>query len=159
MKTRLGRREDIKEIVGYLKEMWMMHAKMEPEYVSAKKIGAYTPERIKRYLKDCFNGSKKSFLLIAEEDWEMAGFLKVDIVKIQSFFVETRVAYLDDVYVLEKYRGRGVTRELVQEAKRLAKKRGIKWLEARIYEFNKPAQKTFEKLGMRSLYSEWFGKI
>ncbi len=39
MKIRLGTRDDVVEVVGYLKEMWLMHCKKEPEFVSEEKIG------------------------------------------------------------------------------------------------------------------------
>lgn len=156
MKIRQGLRKDIPEVAGYLKEMWLMHGKEEPRFVSEKKMGSYNVARIERYLKDCFNGSKRSYLLVAEENGEMVGFLKVNITKIQSFFVQNSVLYLDDTYVKEKYRGNGIAKALEAEAEKIAKKRKIKWLKARIYEFNKPAQNMAKSIGLRPLYSEYF---
>ncbi|KKU55153.1 hypothetical protein A3C34_00540 [Candidatus Amesbacteria bacterium RIFCSPHIGHO2_02_FULL_48_21] len=156
MNIRMGKKEDATEVAGHLKEMWMVHCNLEPEFVSKKKIGAYSLERINRYLKDCFNNSGKSYLLIAEENNELAGFLKVDVTKIQSFFVENRVMYLDDGYVKEKYRRRGISKALQTEAEKIARKRGIKWIKGRIYEFNKSAQELARSVGMRPLYSEYF---
>ena len=91
-----------------------------------------------------------------EENGEMTGFLKVDVVKIQSFFVENQVLYLDDAYVKEKYRGRGIAKTLQAEAEKIARQRNIKWLKARIYEFNGPAQTMAKSVGLRPLYSEYF---
>jgi GNAT superfamily N-acetyltransferase len=156
MKIRLGERKDASVVAGYLKEMWLMHCDMEPEYVSKKIIGGYSPERIKRYLKDCFNKSGKSYLLIAEENNELVGFLKADVVKIQRFFVENRVLFLDDGYVKKEYRRRGISKALQAEAEKIARKRKIKWIKGRIYEFNKPVQGLAESVGMRPLYSEYF---
>jgi GNAT superfamily N-acetyltransferase len=156
MKIRLGERRDVDEVAGCLKEMWLMHCDMEPDFVSKRKISAYSPERIKRYLKDCFSKSGKSYLLIAEDNDKMIGFLKADVVKIQSFFVENRVLYLDDGYVKEEYRRRGVSKVLQAEAEKIAKRRGIRWLKGRIYEFNKPAKEYAKSVGMRPLYSEYF---
>ena len=152
----MGNRADVLVIARWLKEMWLLHCDKEPKYVSGMKIEAYSTKRITRYLKDCFNGSNKSYLLIAEEGTEIIGFLKVDIVKIESFYVETRVLYLDDIYVREEYRGKGVAKALALEAERIAKKRKIKWLKARIYEFNKPAKLMAESVGLQPLYSEYF---
>ncbi len=156
MKIRFGERRDTSEVASYLKEMWLMHCDLEPEFVSKKKIGAYSLERIQRYLKDCFNNSNKSFLLVAEENEELVGFLKADIVKIQSFFVENRVLFLDDGYVKKEYRRTGISKLLQAEAERIAKKKRIKWLKGRIYEFNKPAKEYAKSVGMRPLYSEYF---
>lgn len=156
MNIRLGVKKDVPEIVKYLKEMWLMHCTEEPKYVSADKIGSYSQNRIARYLKDCFNGSDKSYMLLAEEGGELAGFLKVDIIKIESFFIQTRALFLDDVYVKEKYRKQGIANNLILEAEKIAKKKKIKWLKCRIYEFNKPAQAMAKSSGFKSLYSEYF---
>ncbi len=159
MKIRLGSRGDVQEVAGFLKEMWLIHANNEPEYVSRKKIGAYPTRRIIKYLEDCFNGSKKSYLLVAEEEGEIAGVLKADVRKVESFFVETKVLYLDDAYVKDKYRGKGLAKALQEEVEKIAKRRKIKWLKARIYEFNKPAQGVAKSAGMKRLYSEYFKNL
>ncbi len=156
MNVRLGKRKDAELISGWLKEMWLLHSDNEPKFVSERKIGSYTTKRIARYLKDCFNGSNKSYLLVAENDDAVAGFLKADVAKIQSFFMETRVLYLDDMYVKEDYRGKGISKALYAEAEKIAKKRKIKWLKARVYDFNKPAQAMAKSVGLRPLYSEYF---
>ena len=156
MRIRPGMRADAEKIADWLKELWLLHCDNEPQYVSRKKIGAYPTRRILRYLRDCFNGSNKSYLLVAEEGGDIAGFLKIDVAKIESFYVETRVLYLDDIFVREEYRGRGVSKLLYEEAEKIARKRRIKWLKARVYEFNKPAQAMAKSMGLRPLYSEYF---
>ena len=156
MKIRLGTQRDIPDVAGYLKEMWLMHCDKELELLSNDVIGKYSRNKISRHLKDCFNGSNKSYLLVAEENDELAGFLKLDVVKIQKFFKQTRVLYLDDAYVKEKYRRNGISKALHAEAEKIARKRKIRWLKARIYEFNKPAQGMAKSVGLRPLYSEYF---
>lgn len=156
MNIRLGTKADAPEVAKYLKEMWLMHCTEEPKYVSAAKIGAYKESRITKYLKDCFNKSGKSYLLIAEEGKEIAGFLKIDITKIESFYIQTKVLFLDDIFVKDKYRKQGIAKKLILEAEEIAKKKKIKWLKCKIYEFNKPAQEMVKSRNFKALYSEYF---
>lgn len=156
MNIRLGTKEDVEEVGVYLKEMWLMHSEEEPDFVSREVIEKYDSATIENYLKDCFKTGGKSSLLIAEENGEITGFLKVNAEKIQKFFKQTKVLYLDDLYVKEKYRGKGVAKVLIKEAESIAKKKKIRWLKARIYIFNKAAQKLAEKVELKPLYSEYF---
>lgn len=114
---------------------------------------------MKDYFKDCFNGSDKSYLLVAEESGEIVGFLKINIEKIQSFFKEKNVLYLDDGFVVKNFRNKGVMKRLMKKAEEIARKRKIKWMKGRIYEFNKTAQKMAKSIGLKPLYSEYFKKI
>jgi GNAT superfamily N-acetyltransferase len=156
MRIRLATTKDLPEVVPHLKALWIMHGKNNPQFLNYDKMKQYTDARIKKYLNVCFDKSKKSYLLIAEEEGNVAGFLKIDIVEIQKFFIVNKVIYLDDIFVKEEFRGKGVAKLLQQEAEKIAKKKKIKMLKARIYAFNTPAQKMAQSMGLTPLYSEYF---
>ena len=153
MKIRYGTKEDAEKISKCLKEMWFMHADQEPDYIDMEVL---KKSDLKGYFKNCFDGSNKSYLLIAEKKEKLAGFCKLNIEKIQRFFKQRKVLYVDDVYILKDFRRKRVASTLLQEAERIANKRKIKWLKARVYTFNKPAQKLLNSLRYKSLYSEYF---
>lgn len=156
MIIRQGTKKDVQKIKKYLIDSWLNHVDEEPEFLNRPII---EKSDLSSYFEDCFNGSKLSYFFIAEENSKIAGFLKVNIQELQPFFNETKVLYLDDGYVFEEYRGKGISKLLNQEAETLAKKLGIKWLKARVYQFNKSAQSALEKQGFKNLYSEWFKVI
>jgi GNAT superfamily N-acetyltransferase len=153
MDVRMGKKEDLPIIKEWLRESWLAHVDHEPELVNRDVM---EKTDLKNYFKDCFNGSEKSFVLIAQEENRMAGVLKVNIEKIQRFFNQHKVLYLDDIYVLPEFRGRGVSEMLILEAEKLAQKKKIKWLKARVYEFNIPEQKVMGKNGFKKVYGEYF---
>jgi len=153
MNIRLGKESDVKTIGKYLKESWIMHCDNEPKFINKRVV---EKSDLKGYFRECFNKSNKSYLLIAEEGKELAGFCKLNIQKIQRFFNQTKVIYVDDVYVMKKFRGQGLGKLLLDKAEKIAKERKIKWAKARIYLFNKLAIKLFEKTKYRQLYSEYF---
>lgn len=156
MKIRLGEKADIPEVGSLLKELWVMHANNNPKFMNVKRIGGYTEKHMSEYISSCFKKPTTSYLLIADEKNIIAGFLKIDIVDIQPFFKEKRVLYLDDIYVKEEFRGKGVAKFLQKEALKIAKEKKIKMLKARIYTFNAPAQKMASSMGLEPLYSEYF---
>lgn len=156
MRIRFGEKSDLAEISLLLKGLWVMHAENNPKFMNEKRIKGYTESHILKYLSICFKKPQNSYLLIAEEEGILTGFLKIDVTKIQPFFIENKVLYLDDIYVKSEFRGRGVSKLLYEEAEKIAKKKKIKMLKARIYTFNVPAQKMAKSLGLESLYSEYF---
>jgi GNAT superfamily N-acetyltransferase len=151
--VRLGKTEDLTIIMKWLEASWLMHAENEPEFIK-KEVMEKTD--LKNYFKDCFNGSGKSYIFIAQEGWQMAGVLKVNIEKVQRFFSQDKAVYLDDIYVKPEFRGRGVSERLMAEAEKLAKRRKIKWLKARVYEFNIPAQKLMTRNKFKKVDAEYF---
>jgi diamine N-acetyltransferase len=153
MNFRLGTKEDVAAIGNELIGSWFMHEDHEPDFVNRAVL---EKSDLNKYFENCFNDSGLSYFLIAEENKEIAGFVKLNIQEIQKFFNESTVLYVDDIYTRENYRGKGVALSLLKEAEKLAKEKNIKWLKARIYSFNKPAQNTFESAGYKNLYSEYF---
>ncbi len=134
----------------------MMHVDKASGYINP---AAFENFSLDEYFKDCFNESGKAYLLIAEEDGKIAGFAKVNLQDIQSFFVQKKVLYIDDIYTMESFRNRGVGSSLLKEAEKLAIEKNVKWLKARIYSFNKPSQGMFESAGYENLYSEYFRRL
>lgn len=153
MNIRYGTQEDANKYGKYLKEMWLMHVDNEPEFVNRKVV---EQSDLKDYFENCFNGSGKSYLFIAEENGGFAGLCKVNIEEIQKFFNQTTILYLDDIYVREEFRKKGVAKLLIAQTEILAKQKGIKWLKCRVYSFNSPAQNLFKLSGFKALYSEYF---
>jgi len=153
MNLRYGTKEDVLKIRDELKGLWLMHVDNEPKFINKDII---CKSDLKDYFKDCFNGSGKAHLLIAEIDNNIAGFTKVKIDQLQNFFNQDKVLYVDDIYTIKNFRNKGVSTFLLKQAEKLAKDKDIKWLKARIYSFNKPAQAAFLSAGYKNLYSEYF---
>ena len=131
-----------------------MHAHKEPNYINGAVI---EKDSIKKYY-DSIDG-KTTFLIIAEEGDKLVGFLKVVIKEIEPFFLLSKVLYLDQIYVLEKFRNQGVAKLLLKEAEEIARRENIVLLKARVYQFNAPAQQAIKSAKFTQLYSEYFKMI
>lgn len=153
MNIRTGKITDIPQIKEYLLDSWLTHVKQEPKFINPK---TFYNTNLKNYLKNCFNHSYKSYLFVAEDNNEIIGLIKLNVELIESFFYQNRILYIDDIYVSKNFRKQGVAKKLIETAEKIAKKRNLKWIKAKVYQFNKAAQNTFTSSGFKPLYSEYF---
>jgi GNAT superfamily N-acetyltransferase len=72
-----------------------------------------------------------------------------------SSFLARPTLYLEDIFVVPGYRGRGIGRGLLRHCIRLAEERGCGRVEWTCLDWNTGAQRTYEKLGARRL-SDWY---
>jgi GNAT superfamily N-acetyltransferase len=90
--------------------------------------------------------------LIAEEDGAPVGFAL--FFHNFSTFLGLPGVYLEDLFVIPEYRGRGVGRALLKALARLAVERGCGRLEWSVLDWNSEAIGFYERLGARP-NSEW----
>jgi len=115
----------------------------EPDAVEA------TPESLLAQMK---NASPPFECLLAESEGEPVGFA--------LFFLSYSTwrgkpgLYVEDVYVPERLRGRGIGRSLFRELARVALDRGCARLELAVLEWNRPSIEFYEKLDATAL-DEW----
>lgn len=84
-------------------------------------------------------------VLIAEFDGEPAGF--AIYFATYSTFLARQGIYLEDIYVREPLRGRGVGKQLLAEVARVAVERNCGRLEWSVLDWNKPSIDFYESLG------------
>lgn len=151
MKIRPATINDITFIKQCLIDSWVEHAKNEPDLLDEERM---RQANIEQYYRDSLQ-SDKSFVLIAEVDGNVAGTIRADIQNIPGFFKHNTILYIDDVCVAPEYRQHGVAQELLQAVEAIAKQHNIRRLQGRVYEFNKSAQRLFQKMGYRAPHATW----
>lgn len=149
---RSARPEDIPLIKQCLIDSWVEHAKNEPGLLGEERMRS---SDIETYYQECFDHPDNHFLFIAEADEKFAGFIRADIKEIPSFFKYPTILYLDDVYVVPEFRRKGIAKSLIQKAEEIAREKGIKRLQGRVYSYNKPVQKLLESMGYTSPHATW----
>ena len=109
----------------------------------------------KRLIKDGFGLRAKFEPWLAFWDGQRAPIGYMILVKLYSSFEARPTLYLEDLFVLPEYRGRGIGKAMMQRCIRLAWNRGCGRMEWTCLDWNVKAQKFYNKLGARKL-SEWF---
>ena len=112
-------------------------------------------EARKRLLEDGFGERPRfeTWLAFVVGSKEPVGYAL--IFETYSSFLARPSLYLEDIFVLPEYRGRGIGSALLRHCIRLADERGCGRAEWTCLDWNTRAQCTYEKLGAKRL-SEWY---
>jgi len=103
-------------------------------------------------LKEQIFQKKGAEVLFALEDGKEVGFAL--FFHNFSTFLGRRGLYLEDLFVLEEYRGRGHGKALLQKLAALAEERGCGRMEWWCLDWNRPSIELYEALGAEAM-SEW----
>lgn len=98
--------------------------------------------------------NRESVIYLALDEGRPVGF-----VQLYPFFTSVgmkRAWVLNDLYVTEEYRNRGVGRALIAAAQDLARSTSAKWIMLQTYTSNVNAQALYEKLGFEKDTSSWY---
>lgn len=109
----------------------------------------------KRLIKDGF-GARARFqpwLAYWAKEPEPVGYMI--LVDLYSSFEARPTLYLEDLFVVPEYRGRGIGKAMMRRSIGLAWKRGCGRMEWTCLDWNVKAQKFYHKLGARKL-SQWY---
>src|SRR5438128_38872 len=96
-------------------------------------------------LRDAFGPQQKFRSLIAEWNGEPAGY--ASFFYFYSTFRGRAALFLEDLFVLEKFRGKGIGKAMLVEVARLAVKEGCFGLRWEVLDWNTPAIEFYKRLG------------
>ncbi len=131
--------EKVREIMG---KLHMLHVQNRPDLYT--KLDDPFPEQ--EYLS-CMD-SDNHISILAEENEEIMGICLVSF-REKSGMVAGRTAYMDALYVREKFRGQGTGERLFQYVLKEAKERGANRLDLMVWDFNQQAVQFYQKMNMR----------
>ena len=100
----------------------------------------------KTFIKNSIH-SKNGLVIISEIDNIIVGFLQVSICKNFPFFKLKKYGKIQAIYVKEKYRKKGVSTMLLDEAMKWCKKKGLTRISLDVLPNNFHAIKVYEKWG------------
>jgi GNAT superfamily N-acetyltransferase len=111
-------------------------------------------------LRDAFGPSPKFRALIAEWKGEAAGY--ASFFHFYSTYQGNSALFLEDLFVLDKFRGNGIGMALLSAVAKLAIEEGCFGLRWEVLDWNRPAIEFYEKLGATFLnerkvvaFDEW----
>lgn len=141
LNIRKAKKEDIKQIFSLIKEL-AKYEKLAKDVVATEKL-----------LKDNLFGKRKfAEVLIAEFNEKVAGFAL--FFHNFSTFVGKPGIYLEDIYVRENLRNKGIGKALLIEIVKLAQERDCGRIEWSVLDWNEPSIKFYKGLGAKPM-KDW----
>jgi GNAT superfamily N-acetyltransferase len=141
LNLRPARAADVPLILALIREL-ATYEKLVHEVVA-------TEEQLRENL---FGARPQAEVLIAEHDGEPAGFAL--FFHNFSTFLGRHGLYLEDLFVREQHRGKGIGKALLVRLARIAVERGCGRFEWAVLDWNTPAKVFYESLGARAV-PEW----
>ena len=141
---RYAMEKDIEKIEDLLSQVDMVHHNGRPDIF---KIGnKYSEEELKELLKN----KQRPILVSVNESDEVIGYCFgiFQQHKDNSILTDIKTLYIDDLCVDEKFRGKGVGKELYEAALSLAKEKGCYNLTLNVWSCNESAIRFYESMGL-----------
>lgn len=138
LKIRPATRDDVPVLLWLIRELAAYEKKRHKAVVTEDDL-----------LRDGFGPQQKFRALIAEWDGEPAGYASVFY--FYSTFEGRAALFLEDLFVLDKLRGKGIGKALLVEVAKLAIEEqcfGLRW---EVLDWNLPAIEFYQKLGANFL--------
>ena len=144
MKVRQATPEDVPALVALFQELDRMQADWR---VFTPRPGFF--DEVGEKYREAMNNPDAVVLVVEDDEGEAVG-MAYGEARTPSRFSDERALELSGVVVRAGYRGRGVGRELVQEAARFAAERGIAWIELKTFSPNRGAMEFWENMGFEA---------
>ena len=110
------------------------------------------PEATERLRKDCLSKNPRfEAFLVKKSDIAVAYMMYFFT---YSSFLALPTLFLEDIFVLEEYRGQGIGRRIFDFCKEIALKKGCGRIELTVLDWNKSAQKFYEE--NKAQKSNWY---
>ena len=144
MKIRSATLADREGLSRLTAEVHELHREARPDVYME-----FDPEQFRKEISDTLY-RPDSILLVAEEEGELAGMALLTLRQPPNPILKPRLyAFLEELSVGERFRGRGIGTALFTAAKEQALKRGAVSLELQVWSFNEAALRFYEKMGMK----------
>ncbi len=134
LRIRSTTREDVPVLLGLIRELAAYEKKAHKAVVTEDDL-----------LRDGFGPHPKFRMLIAEWQGEPAGY--ASFFYFYSTFQGRPALFLEDLFVLDKFRGKGVGKALLAAVAKLALEEGCYGLRWEVLDWNRPAIQFYERLG------------
>jgi len=154
MKIRKAKKQDIKQIKNLVIKLFSTWDKIDP----ADKLDKdwFNKPKANKFYTDIINKQDK-LLLVAEENNNLIAYLLLETQFRDPFLKGNRIGYISELYVLPRYRGKGISKALLNQGEKWFKKKKFKWIQVSTHSRDKPAIKFWEKKGFKE-FNKYFNK-
>lgn len=141
MLIRKAQKNDFEQIDNMYHSLHTLHVENRPDIFNEEGY-PFSLKIFKELLKN-----KKSIVLVCEENETICGFCFGKIVERATPTLKT-VADLDDIFVIDEFRKKGIASALYKEFEKIAKQGGAYQIRLWLWSFNKDAEAFYRKMGM-----------
>lgn len=150
MKIREANKRDFKEVLELVIQNTQHHIKLDKLYWKPHKISWESLVKIretesKELKKDLVDAKTK--ILVAVMEKKIAGFISISFMK--NPYMKVRRGEINDLFVLEDYRKKGIGKALTKKGFSLFKSKGIKIISLNASSNNIPTLKFYKNIGFK----------
>lgn len=147
MNIRKAQEKDIPQIIELLGQVLQIHADIRPD-IFIPNTTKYTDEELKEMLKD---ETKPIYVAVDEEELCLGyAFCQLKKQPFSNNMVQFQSLFIDDLCVDKNTRGQHIGEKLFEYVKSEAKKMGCYEVTLNVWAGNTPAEKFYEKMGMKT---------
>lgn len=141
--------EDVPRILELWKALMGGHVRY---YGYGRGIFTYKKDKAAIYLKFLKKQLRRrnAIVFVAEADGKIAGHVMVEVQKLPPIYVHDKNAYICEIIVDERYRGKGVGTMLLEEAERWARKKKMYSIGLMVHTDNEKAFSVYRKAGFNA---------
>lgn len=144
MTVRHARKGDTDGILRLMRQLIELHARIDRRYKRFKEYRG-----LKAYILQAV-ASKNKWLLVAEDNKKIIGYLIVEIEPAPFYFKNRRVAKIADAAVDVRWRRKGALRSMFKTAIKRIAKRGLREIELLVDARNTAAVAAWKALGFKT---------
>lgn len=144
--VRSGRRED----AAAAARLWMQSAEEHTAHDPIYTVSPDAERTMRRFLAD-LTSSSLTFLLVAQVEEEIVGFVSGDLREGSPTFQSKTWASVDDIYVTSGYRSLGVGKALIRHVESWARDKGASGISLQVAASNHRGRNFYKELGFREV--------
>ena len=154
MEVRNAKKADIHELKHLVIKLFSKWAEIDP----ADKLDKswFKKSKSNKFYTDLLK-NKDKLLLVAEDNKKLIGYLLLETKFRDPFLEGNRIGYVSELYVLPKYRRKGISKSLLEQGNKWFKKKRFKWIMVSTHSRDKPAIRFWEKKGFKE-FNKYFNK-
>lgn len=144
MRIRRACIEDIDLVIDFGMRLLDQHADIDKYFTPSKDAEKIYRLFLKRSLE-----LEDNIFLVAEDDSKLLGYAVAEIQSRSKVFVEDKNGYINDVFVIDEYRKKGIANMFLKEIRNWFISKDIKYVELTVHPNNEIGRKTWSKLGFK----------
>ena len=147
MRSGKAKIEDLDKMINILEQISNLHSENRPDVLKVK-----SKEQIEKRLIETMNAQEREVIIATDDKMEIYGLLIYTIkeVKENVNLKDSKILWIEELGVDEKYRKKGIGKILMNEAEKIAKELDCRRMELNCWDFNENAIDFYEAIGMNT---------